>query len=147
MAQKPGLYGQIFVPAFVSQNYEHFYATPATGERPAQFQEVIVHPGNYYPNPANPDYVKKRILYESCSPICVPFDVEVDKDLRDFMTTDFSAVPGLNSAIYNHNNLHGYFTLPIGDLDFMTSTNINGSNVLNPYIPYNYQHPSLNYFN
>ena len=80
---------------------QHFLATTVTKERPQLFHEVIVHPGNYYPTPSNPDYVKKRLLYETCQPILAPFGLGVDRDQREFMTTDFSSVPGVDGSIYN----------------------------------------------
>ena len=62
------------------------------------------------------------------------------------MTTDFSSVPGVDGSIYNNNNFTGFMTLPVGDLNFMTQTEIQGANVYNGYTQYNFQHPGANGF-
>ena len=146
-AHRPGYYGQIFAPCFIhAQAYDWFYATPMSGERPSFFQEIIVHPGNYFPQAANPDFQKKRLVYENCSPICVSSENELERDDREYVSTDFSTVPGIDGAKYNHQNFVGYMTLPIGNLDFMTQNNINGAAVHNPYKQYDFRHPTTNSF-
>ena len=62
------------------------------------------------------------------------------------MMSDFSNVPGVNQFVANKDNYTGFMSLPIGDLDFMTQTQIQGTPVHNPYTQYNWQFPSSNYF-
>lgn len=61
------------------------------------------------------------------------------------MQTDLSGIPGL-FEVFGHQNLTGHITLPIGDLDFMTSSSINGAPVYNPYTQYNFADPQSNSF-
>jgi len=70
----------------------------------------------------------------------------VARDDRPYVGTNFSGVPGVDASKYGHQNLAGYITLPVGDLNFMTQDNINGAPIHNPYKQYNYAHPTINYF-
>ena len=49
------------------------------------------------------------------------------------MKTNLSGLSGIDAATYSHDNYTGYITLPIGDLNFMTMTDIKETPVYNPY--------------
>lgn len=48
---------------------------------------------------------------------------------------------------YTAANYTGYITVPTGDLDFMSTNNIDTKPVYNYFTAYNTQNPTLNYFN
>ena len=87
--------------------------------------------------------MRRRIIYENGSPIFVPDRVETKRDDREYMTTNFSGM----DPRYLPDSYTGYISVPIGDLDFMTTTKIQERTVHNYYTAYNVDSPEMNRYN
>ena len=141
MGLKPGFYGQIFLPCFAPEVYSSYYATPTSSQRPAQLGEILSNKVNYYPTAVGPHSEYNKAVFENAMPMSVPYTTEVTRKVWDY--TGLSKGAGVGPE-YMAGSTTGFLSVPVGTADFMSSTNVGGNPVFNPYT--NYTQAGPNYF-